>query len=70
MFALQCGGNFGTFMGPLITGYLADLTGSYLPGIIIFAVFSLSLLVAGLMLPETGPAARKNTLKMRVEKAA
>jgi len=70
MFALQCGGNFGTFMGPLITGYLADLTGSYLPGIIIFAVFSLSLLVAGLMLPETGPAARKVSSKAEADGVA
>ncbi len=65
MFALQCGGNFGAFAGPLITGYLADLTGSYLPGIIIFAIFSLSLLVAGLMLPETGPAGRRVSLKAK-----
>ena len=70
MFALQCGGNFGAFMGPLLTGYLADLTGSYMPGIIIFAVFSLSLLAAGLLLPETGPAARKVSLKPKVEKAS
>jgi cyanate permease len=54
----------------LITGYLADLTGSYLPGIIIFAVFSLSLLVAGLMLPETGPAARKVSSKAEADGVA
>lgn len=59
LFALQCGGNFGNFMGPLIAGYITDMTGSYLPGFIVGAVLSLSLLVAGLLLPETGPAARK-----------
>jgi MFS family permease len=69
MFALQCGGNFGNFLGPLITGYLADLTGSYLPGFIVFAVFSLSLLVAGLLLPETGPAAKKMAMTPEAEKA-
>jgi MFS family permease len=52
-------GNFGNFMGPLIVGYLADFTGSYIPGFIICAVMSLGLLAAGLILPETGPAARK-----------
>ena len=63
LFALQCGGNFGNFMGPLIAGYITDMTGSYLPGFIIAAVLSLSLLAAGLLLPETGPAARKTILR-------
>ena len=70
MFALQCGGNFGAFLDLLITGYLADLTGSYLPGFIICAILSLSLLVAGLLLPETGPAAKKISLKPGVAKGA
>jgi len=52
---MQSGGNLGNFIGPLLVGYLADMTGSYLPGFIACAVLSLSLLVAGLMLPETGP---------------
>jgi MFS transporter, CP family, cyanate transporter len=69
MFAIQCGGNFGGFMGPLITGYLADLTGSYLPGFLICAVLSLSAVAASLLLPETGPAGRKVTLKVEAEKA-
>jgi NNP family nitrate/nitrite transporter-like MFS transporter len=56
---MQCGGNLGNFMGPLIVGYLTDITGSYLPGFIICAVISLGLLVAGLLLPETGPKARR-----------
>jgi nitrate/nitrite transporter NarK len=55
---MQVGGNLGNFVSPLTVGYLADLTGSYLPGFIIFSVFSLSLLAAGLLLPETGPKAR------------
>jgi cyanate permease len=52
-------GNFGNFIGPLFVGYLADLTGSFLPGFIISIVISFGLLAAGLMLPETGPRARK-----------
>ena len=60
--AMQCGGTLGAFAGPLIVGYLADVTGSYLPGFIICAVLSLSLFVVGLLLPETGPEARKATV--------
>jgi MFS family permease len=57
MSVMQCGGNLGNFFGPLLVGYIADLTGSYLPGFFIAAAFSLSLLAAGLLLPETGPKA-------------
>jgi MFS family permease len=52
---MQVGGNLGNFMAPLAVGYLADVTGSYLPGLFIFAALSLNLLLAGLFLPETGP---------------
>jgi predicted MFS family arabinose efflux permease len=52
-------GNVGSFIGPTIVGYLADLTGSYLPGFIGCCVLSLSLLFCGLLLPETGPGARR-----------
>jgi MFS family permease len=52
---VQMGGNLGNFISPLVVGSLADITGSYLPGFGMFAVISLSSLVAGLMLPETGP---------------
>jgi MFS family permease len=69
LFAIQCGGNFGNFMGPLIAGYVTDLTGSYLPGFIISAVFSLSLLAAGLLLPETGPAARRVSPESKTARA-
>lgn len=58
--AMQTGGTIGAFAGPLIVGYLADVTGSYLPGFIICAVISLSLLVTGLLLPETGPKGKKS----------
>ena len=55
---MQCGGNLGNFIGPLLVGYLGDATGSYLPGFITSIVLSFSLLIAGLLLPETGPKAR------------
>lgn len=51
-------GNFGGFLGPLFVGYLADLTGSYVPGLLVCCAFSLTLLIGGLLLPETGPKAR------------
>ncbi len=59
---MLAGGNFGNFMGPLIVGYLADVTGSYLPGFSICAFMSLGLLAAGIILPETGPAASKPSI--------
>jgi CP family cyanate transporter-like MFS transporter len=62
---MQSGGNLGNFVGPLLVGYLADVTGSYLPGFAAASVFSLSLLVAGLLLPETGPKGRAS-IKQRV----
>ena len=52
------GGNLGNFASPLIVGYLVDVTGSYLPGFITFIVLSYILLLAGILLPETGPAGR------------
>jgi MFS family permease len=50
------GGNLGNFASPLLVGYLVDVTGSYLPGFITFIVLSYILLLAGILLPETGPA--------------
>ena len=49
------GGNLGNFISPLMVGYLVDVTGSYLPGFITFIVLSYILLLAGILLPETGP---------------
>jgi predicted MFS family arabinose efflux permease len=53
------GGNIGNFIGPLIVGFLTDITGSYLSGFVTVSVLSLSLLAAGLLLDETGPKAKK-----------
>jgi cyanate permease len=57
-FTVQIAGNIGNFVAPLMVGYLTDMTGSYLPGFIISASLSLLMLMAGLMLPETGEGAR------------
>jgi len=52
-------GCVGGFIGPLIIGYLADLSGSYMPGLLICCALSLSLFIGGMFLPETGPKARR-----------
>ncbi len=52
-------GNLAGFIEPIFVGYVADWTGSYLPGFITACVLSLSLFIGGLLLPETGPGARK-----------
>jgi MFS family permease len=53
-FTVQIAGNIGNFIAPLMVGYLNDMTGSFLPGFVISAVLSLFMLLAGLLLPETG----------------
>ncbi|MFH1639300.1 MAG: MFS transporter [Chloroflexota bacterium] len=52
-------GNIGGFLGPILVGYLTDLTGSYLPGFLVCCALSLSLFFGGLLIPETGPATRR-----------
>ncbi|MCH7705612.1 MAG: MFS transporter [Chloroflexi bacterium] len=47
-------GGFLSFVAPLAVGILTDALGSYIPGFMIFAVLSWSLVIAGVMLPETG----------------
>ena len=44
-------------IAPLSVGFMTDALGTYKPGFILWAVLAGSLLVAGLMLPETGPGA-------------
>ncbi len=60
---MQAGGNLGNFIGPLLVGYISDVTGSYLPGFIAAVAMSFSLLIAGLLLPETGPRAKAAAAK-------
>ena len=43
-----------TFVAPLVVGASADLLGTYIPGFAIFSILAWSLIVAGLLLPETG----------------
>ena len=50
--------NLATFIAPLLVGYLVDTTGSYVLGFSIWALLSWSLLLGGLLLPKTGPAAK------------
>lgn len=52
-------GNVLGFTGPLIVGFLADITGSFLPGLVVCSILSWSLLIGGLFLPETGPRAKQ-----------
>ena len=52
-------GNVLGFTGPLIVGFLTDITGSYLPGLVVCSVLSWSLLIGGLLLPDTGPRAKQ-----------
>jgi len=52
---MQVGGNLGNFISPLVVGALVDATGSYLPGFLTFIILSLGMVVAGILLPETGP---------------
>jgi cyanate permease len=54
--ALLTIGGIGTFVGPLAVGATRDLTGSYIPGLALFAVLAWSLAIGGFLLPETGSA--------------
>ena len=54
-------GSIFTMISPLTVGVTADLMGSYIPGLALFSVLALSLLIAGVMLPETGKAEPQST---------
>lgn len=47
-----------SFLSPLLVGKLKDLTGSFLPGLLLFALASATLALGGYLLPETGPKRR------------
>lgn len=53
-------------LSPVLAGLLRDLTGSFIPGLGMWAAFSFVLAVAGMFLPETGPG-RKPTAKPEKE---
>jgi cyanate permease len=48
-------GGIVNFIAPLVVGAVADLTGSFVPGLALFAVLAWGLGVVGFLLPETGP---------------
>ena len=45
---------FGGFTGPILTGYIFDTTGSYMPSFIIFAAISAVALILALTLRSPG----------------
>ncbi len=47
-------GSIFTFASPLVVGFSTDYLDTYVPGLALFAVLSWSLLISGLLLPETG----------------
>ena len=58
--AILTAGNASSFVGPIVAGFIIDETGSFVIGIAVVAATSFTLLIAGLLLPETGPG-RLNT---------
>ena len=52
-------------ISPITVGFMTDALGSYIPAFTLWAVFAWGLLIAGLMLPETGPGARKFIRRLR-----
>ena len=52
-------GNAASFIAPVFVGRVNDVTGSFIPGFVIVCATSLSLFVATLFIPETGPGRRK-----------
>lgn len=60
VFAVLLGlGGVAGFLGPPAVGAIADLTGSFIPGIVIFSVTAWSLLLSGILLPETAKPGRQ-----------
>ncbi|MBI4329603.1 MAG: MFS transporter [Chloroflexi bacterium] len=56
--ALLTLGTLSSLLATQITGVLTDTLGSYIPALGTWAVLTVTLLFAGLLLPETGPARR------------
>jgi len=48
-------GNLSGFAAPLFVGLIRDATGAFVPGLAVCCLLPIGLLVAGLLLPETGP---------------
>lgn len=57
-------------LSPMLVGFLRDTTGSFVPGFAVWAVGSWVVLVGGLLLPETGPRAKKSVAEPTPEMVA
>lgn len=53
--AILTAGNASSFIAPVIAGFIIDETGSFVIGIGVVCATSFTLLIAGVLLPETGP---------------
>ena len=51
-------GNLLSLAGPVLVGVSTDLLGTYLPSLTLLALLPVTLLIAGILLPETGPRAK------------
>lgn len=56
---LMAFGGIASFAVPWVVGVITDITGSFLPGLFLFAILSWSLLVSGILLPETGSSIKR-----------
>jgi len=54
-------GNIVSLAGPILIGITTDAIGSYIPGFSVLALAPLTLLLAGIFLPETGPGSGKRS---------
>ena len=54
-------GNIVSLAGPILTGATTDALGSYIPGLSVLSLAPLTLLLAGILLPETGPGSGKKS---------
>lgn len=52
-------GNLSGVLSPIFVGSLTDLMGSYVPALAILALTPFTLVIAGALLPETGPRGRR-----------
>ena len=60
--AILTTGNAASFIAPVVVGFLTDLSGSFIPGFLLVAGACFSMLIAGLLLPETGPGRGSRSL--------
>ena len=54
-------GSLLAFISPLTVGFMTDILGTYVPGFTLFAVLAFSLVIGGVLLPETGVTGRTSS---------